>query len=141
MGMAALVLLTLPACGSSDDPGPRANPSTSTSPSASATPTPSASDAAPTVVGRDSGAPDIPVGMQAHVFVPTTLAAGAGRAYDLKADNPSRNPHSFTITSLKIDVEIPRRSITFAALPKLAPGTLEFFCKYHSDMKGTLTVA
>lgn len=139
--MAALALAALlGACGDDNTTTPRAGDTPGATASVSPTPTPPPTAAVPTVNGTDSGAADLLVGMSTAHFEPRMVTAKAGTVYDLKADNPSAMPHSFTITSLKIDVELPRRSVTFAALPKFAPGTLDFFCKYHIDMKGTLTV-
>ncbi|MEY2459940.1 MAG: Cupredoxin-like domain [Acidimicrobiaceae bacterium] len=83
---------------------------------------------------------DIVVKAKDSSFVPTNLTASQGQA-TFFLDNADNTLHNFVITGASgAGKTMPanhkaRYSVT------LAPGTYEYHCDFHNDMKGTLTVS
>lgn len=91
--------------------------------------------------GSQSGGNSVMTIQQNNFFFdPNTFTVQSGDTITIKNGN-ANTPHTFTIKGTDVDVAndpLGSQDVTI----DLAPGTYEFFCKYHvqSGMKGTLTV-
>lgn len=71
------------------------------------------------------------------VFEPTSVSAAAGGTIEFINEDDAE--HSFTADDPGIDVDAGGgESVTVEV--DAEPGTYDFYCKYHEDMKGTLEV-
>jgi len=78
--------------------------------------------------------------IQGFEFRPTCFTASASQAISIV--NGDDAVHSFTIQGTSVDVDIPANQ-TFngeSVSGVVEPGTYDFVCKYHPEMKGTVTV-
>jgi plastocyanin len=76
-------------------------------------------------------------------FNPAMLSVASGSQVSLTFKNNGTTEHNFSITKLKVDVEAEKGASKKVSFTAPAPGTYEFFCKYHKEsngMVGTLTV-
>ncbi|MEA2452943.1 MAG: Cupredoxin-like domain [Actinomycetota bacterium] len=72
-------------------------------------------------------------------FDPTSLSAAPGDSIDYT--NSDDVEHNFTVEDLGIDQDVEGGKSATIDLGHAAPGTYDFFCKYHKDtMTGTLEV-
>ena len=91
--------------------------------------------------GSQSGGTSVMTIQQNNFFFdPSTFTVQSGDTITIKNGN-ANTPHTFTIKGTNVDVSndpLASQDVTI----DLAPGTYEFFCKFHvqSGMKGTLTV-
>ena len=82
---------------------------------------------------------DVAITARGNDFTPTTLTAAQGRT-TFFLDNTDNTLHNFHIESTSGTKTLPaNHKVRFTVT--LAPGTYEFLCEFHSDMKGTLTVS
>jgi plastocyanin len=82
---------------------------------------------------------DVVVTAKGNDFTPTTLTAPDGQT-TFFLDNTDNTLHNFHINSTSGTENMPaNHKVRFTVT--LAPGTYEFVCELHSDMKGTLTVS
>jgi plastocyanin len=82
---------------------------------------------------------DVAIIAKGNDFTPTTLTAPQGRT-TFFLDNTDNTLHNFHINSTSGTENMPaNHKVRFTVT--LAPGTYEFLCDLHSDMKGTLTVS
>ena len=81
---------------------------------------------------------DIVVKAQDSTFAPVTLTAPHGQV-TFFLDNADNALHNFHITGGGTKSMPANHKVRFSAT--LAPGTYEFLCDLHNDMKGTLTVS
>ncbi len=73
-------------------------------------------------------------------FEPQEIKAQAGQPLTIRIENEGRNPHTFTIESLGVDVELqPGEERTVTLTPT---STVDFVCRFHQaqGMAGRLTV-
>ncbi len=85
-----------------------------------------------------SASGDVQVSAKEFEFEQEELDADAGEVV-VFFDNPDPSLHTFTIDALDVNLAVPpgkAKRVTFDA----EPGTYEFYCAPHPDMKGTLTV-
>ncbi|MFB7724667.1 cupredoxin domain-containing protein [Nocardia sp. NPDC056100] len=77
------------------------------------------------------------VTISAHMFMPpASVKAGA----TITVRNDDTDEHTVTATGGAFDTEVQgKQTVTFTA--PTAPGTYDFYCKYHPGMKATLVVA
>ena len=78
--------------------------------------------------------------IQGFEFRPSCFTASASQAISIV--NGDDAVHSFTIHGTSVDVDIPANQ-TFngeSVSGVVQPGTYDFVCKYHPEMKGTVTV-
>ena len=124
-----IAALVLAACGGSE---PTGGAGTATSP-----PTATSLSPAPTAT-ETSG--ETRVAMQDNVFQPNSITAAAGA--ELELDNEGQNPHTFTIDGQDVDEQVNAGDNAKITLD-LAPGTYDFYCRFHKSlgMTGTLTVS
>jgi plastocyanin len=126
LAVCALAVTATAACGASDT-GKNAGPAATSTPSSSAPPTSSAPAASQSVITiKDFG-----------FETPASVPAGA----TVMVKNDDGTAHSVTGSgSGSFDVVIqPHATATFTAPDKA--GKYRFVCKFHGNMKGTLTVA
>lgn len=81
---------------------------------------------------------DIVVKAKDSAFVPVSLTASHGQV-TFFLDNADNALHNFHITGGGTKSMPANHKVRFSAT--LAPGTYEFLCDLHNDMKGTLTVS
>ncbi|HET7481840.1 MAG TPA: cupredoxin domain-containing protein [Actinomycetota bacterium] len=84
------------------------------------------------------------VSMQAYdyYFEPTSITVNVGAEVTLSFKNNGAVTHSFTAPDLDVEtVADSSNSSTVTFTAPAAPGSFDFFCKYHPDqMKGTISV-
>lgn len=71
-------------------------------------------------------------------FSPPTLEAPAGGSIEFVNDDTAK--HSFTAEEAGLDVDADAGSSATVDLGTAEPGTYDFVCKYHPDMKGSLEI-
>ena len=82
---------------------------------------------------------DVAITAKGNDFTPTTVTAPHGQT-TFFLDNTDNTLHNFHINSTSGTENMPaNHKVRFTVT--LAPGTYEFLCNLHSDMKGTLTVS
>ncbi|MEA2715972.1 MAG: hypothetical protein QOI99_289 [Actinomycetota bacterium] len=78
-------------------------------------------------------------------FGPTVIQATPGQTFKVDVANDGSAPHTFTIDSLNIDVQVApgaKSEVTITA--PSAAGTVQFYCRFHqstANMQGALVVA
>lgn len=89
----------------------------------------------------ENGAEDsVTVTAENFSFDPQTIDAGAGAEVEVTFENRDSATHSFTITDLDVDLEVEggeSDSVTFTAPDS---GSVDFFCRFHRQMQGTVSV-
>lgn len=74
-------------------------------------------------------------------FEPDDLTVPSGRFARISFSNQGENPHTFVIDDVTETPEIPPGGEATLSFPLPDPGTtLEFYCRLHDGMEGTLTV-
>ena len=81
---------------------------------------------------------DIVVRAKDSTFVPVALTASHGQV-TFFLDNADNTLHNFHITGGGTKSMPANHKVRFSAT--LTPGTYEYVCDLHNDMKGTLTVS
>lgn len=71
-------------------------------------------------------------------FSPPTLEVAAGGSIELVNEDEAK--HSFTADDIGVDSDVEASSSTTVELGDAEPGSYDFVCKYHPDMKGTLEI-
>jgi plastocyanin len=71
-------------------------------------------------------------------FIPKCIGAAAGDTITL--ENTGAAPHTFTVESTPVDVNVPAASNGAAELGGVAAGAYAITCTYHSQMTGTIVV-
>lgn len=122
--LAATALLTA-ACGDDDDDDGGG---------ATATPTSAAS-----VTGDAVEPLDVTVTAEDFSFDKATISAKPGQVVNVTLKNDGSAEHSFTVGST--DVTEAEGGEEGSGSFTASEGTTEFHCKYHSQMKGTITVS
>jgi plastocyanin len=112
------------------------SPSSPTGAATSAAPT-TTTPATPTT-GETSG--EATVKLEDFEFSPKTLDVASGATISL--ENEGQAPHTFTIDGQGVDEEVEAGDGSSISL-NLAPGTYDFYCRFHKaqGMTGTLTVS
>jgi plastocyanin len=72
-------------------------------------------------------------------FRPDCLSADSGSTITL--DNSGDAPHTFTVGSTDVDVNVDAGALGAADLGTVDPGTYAVTCTFHPQMEATLTVA
>jgi plastocyanin len=88
--------------------------------------------------GGGGGGSDIDVRADNFSFAPADVEIEAGEDIHVKNGNAA-TPHTFTVDGTDIDLELEPME-TEEAVVDLDPGTYDFFCRFHPQMTGTLTV-
>jgi plastocyanin len=116
-------LMLLAACGGDDN----------------ATSTPKASQTAAPVGTNPASAKDVTITAADFSLSPATITAQAGQVINVTFNNTGNAKHSFTVGSTDVTEAAggASGSGTFTA----STTTVEFHCKYHSSMKGTITIS
>jgi plastocyanin len=84
--------------------------------------------------------PTFTIHIQGFEFRPSCFTASASQAISIA--NGDDAVHSFTIQGTSVDVDVPANQ-TFngeSVSGVVEPGTYDFVCRYHPEMKGTVTV-
>jgi plastocyanin len=76
--------------------------------------------------------------IQNFAFSPADLTEPAGET--IAVENKDTTQHTFTVDGEKIDVDVDPGDEVDVALD-LDPGSYDFHCSIHPDMKGTLTLS
>ena len=80
---------------------------------------------------------------QDYRLVPNTMTATAGSQVRFTFKNKGSMEHNFSLTEANVSTDAEKgASATVSFTAPSAPGSYEFFCKYHKTrgMTGTLTV-
>jgi plastocyanin len=137
-----MVALTLLGAGCGDDDGDEGT-------AAGTTPT-TAGSPVPLPAGTPfHGTADAEDGMELELddfyFGPTVVEATPGQTFKVELFNEGGAPHTFTIDSLGIDVQLaPEQRMEISITAPSAAGTVDFYCRFHrssSQMQGALLVA
>lgn len=121
--LAAVALLTA-ACGDDDDSGG----------ASTATATGAASG-----TGSSVEPLDVTIPVEDFKFGTTNITAAAGQVVNVSLDNDGSAEHSFTVGTT--DVTEAEGGEEGTGSFTASDSTTEFHCKYHSQMKGTITVS
>jgi plastocyanin len=117
-------LMLLAACGGDDD---------------NATTTPKASQTAAPVGTNPASAKDITITAADFSLTPAAITASAGQVINITLNNTGNAEHSFTVGST--DVAEAQGGESGSGSFTASAQTVEFHCKYHSTMKGTITIS
>lgn len=115
-------------------------------------PVPSAADGDQVIVAGEeandhgteniAGVRDVELEMYDFYFQPTVLSGEAGQTITLEALNEGSNPHTFTLDTLRVDLEVPpgQNATTKVTFPE--SGAFLFYCRFHAGggMRGGLSV-
>lgn len=71
-------------------------------------------------------------------FSPPTLEVASGGSIEFVNEDEAK--HSFTADEIGVDTDVEASSSTTVDLGDAEPGSYDFVCKYHPDMKGTLEI-
>jgi plastocyanin len=117
-------LMLLAACGGDDN--------------ATSTPKASQTQTVAPVGTNPASAKDVTITAADFSLSPATITAEAGQVINITFNNTGNAKHSFTVGSTDVTEAAggASGSGTFTA----STTTVEFHCKYHSSMKGTITV-
>ncbi|HEX6030482.1 MAG TPA: cupredoxin domain-containing protein [Tepidiformaceae bacterium] len=87
-----------------------------------------------------TGKADAEIEADSFYFEPTFLRGEPGQKMTIKVGNDSNALHNFSISSMKIDTDIPAEGSAQIEVTFPQTGALVFFCKYHSaqGMNGEL---
>ena len=118
--MAAGLLLVGAACGGSDDGGSESE-GTSTE-----------------AEGESSGGGSVSLTAANFEFEPGDLSAAAGDTIEFTNEDDA--PHTFTAEDAGIDEEVDAGGSTSISLADAEPGSYDFVCTIHPEMKGTLEI-
>ena len=72
-------------------------------------------------------------------FDPADLSAAAGDTIEFVNEDDAE--HNFTAEDAGIDEDVDAGGSTTINLTDVEPGSYDYFCEYHPDMKGTLEVS
>jgi plastocyanin len=86
----------------------------------------------------DIGSTGVTVTATNFAFTPPNPTVAAGETITFTDAHPS-TPHSFTVDGTDID-EVASAGAPVDIVIDLDPGEYDFFCRFHSQMQGTLTV-
>ncbi len=86
------------------------------------------------------GKSELELEADSYYFQPTFLQGTPGQVLKLAIENESTAQHSFTITSIQVDKDIPPRGKVEVTVMFPQSGVLHFFCRYHTTqgMNGEL---
>lgn len=86
------------------------------------------------------GKSELELEADSYYFKPTFLQGIPGQVLKLEIENESTAQHSFTITSIQVDKDIPPKGKVEVTVTFPQSGVLNFFCKYHAaqGMNGEL---
>ena len=73
-------------------------------------------------------------------FVPDALTATAGEEASFEMVNEDDTAHNLTIEDLDVDQDVEADGTATVTVTADEAGAYDFFCEYHPDMTGTLTV-
>jgi plastocyanin len=96
------------------------------------------SDGSGTTGGASSATLDVTA--DNFAFSPTSLSVDPGASVELTFTNNDSPTHSFTADGIGVDLVVDGGSSDSATFTAPDSGTIEWHCKFHSTMKGTITV-
>ena len=88
--------------------------------------------------GSEGGGGSVTLTAADFKFNPTDVSASAGDTIEFV--NEDDTEHNFTAEDAGIDEDVEAGGSTTIELTDVEPGSYDFFCEYHPDMKGTLEV-
>jgi plastocyanin len=96
-------------------------------------------DDAGQVAGADS---QLEVTAEDFSFDPNSLTLEQATVIELTFTNEGEQQHSFTSDDVDVDIEAEGggNSVTVTFTTPGEPGTYEFVCRFHSNMRGSMTV-
>jgi plastocyanin len=119
---AAALLLLLGACGG-DEPEPTAE---------------SGGESTEATQEEGGGSGTVELSAADFAFEPGDLSAAAGDTIEFTNEDDA--PHTFTAQDAGIDEEVEAGGSTSISLGDVEPGSYDFICTIHPEMKGTLEV-
>jgi plastocyanin len=93
-------------------------------------------DAAP---AQEEGSSAIEVTAANFAFSPASVPVEAGAEIELTFTNDDDAQHSFTAEDLGVDLVVDGGSSDSATFTAPDSGSVEFVCKFHEPMKGSIT--
>jgi plastocyanin len=93
--------------------------------------------------GDDTGGGDTSIDLTAvnFGFSPTSFEVEGGAEITVNFTNEDDTQHSFTAADVGADLTLEGGSSDTTTFTAPASGEIEFVCKFHNTMKGTITVA
>ena len=88
--------------------------------------------------GANGGESSVEVQTADFAFEPADVSVAAGGTIELTNEDDTK--HSLTAEEAGVDEDVDAMSSTSVDVGDAAPGTYDFICKYHPDMKGTLEI-
>lgn len=88
--------------------------------------------------GESSGGGSVSVTAVNFSFDPNELSAAAGDTIEFTNEDDA--PHTFTAEEAGIDESVDAGGSTSISLADVEPGSYDFVCTIHPDMKGTLEI-
>ena len=92
--------------------------------------------------GTKAAKDDLEVEADNYYFGPTFITAGASQKFTIQLKNEGATRHTFTSTSLGIDLELAPGATRTVGINAPASGTAEFHCRFHQGegMQGAVYV-
>lgn len=91
-----------------------------------------------TTTEEDSGGGTVALTASNLAFEPSDLSAAAGDTIEFTNDDDA--PHTFTADDAGIDESVDAGGSASISLADVEPGSYDFVCTIHPEMKGTLEV-
>ena len=88
--------------------------------------------------GDAAAAEPVQVTTADFAFAPTDVSVAVGGSIELTNEDDTK--HSLTAEEAGIDQDVDAGGSTTVDVADAEPGSYDFICKYHPDMKGTLEI-
>lgn len=95
----------------------------------------------PSTTEAAAAAGAIEVVTSGSAFDPAELQMTSGETVEVTVRNDDPVLHSFTFDEASVDQDVHEGETATVEVTAPAAGDYTFYCKYHSSMKGTVTVA
>lgn len=139
--LAAVFSLGLSACSSDDGGGPTGAGTTGATEAATGATGATTVATGAGCVDLTGEGPEFTITISKFAYQPDCFTVNGSQA--IRIVNQDKVVHSFTIDGTQVDGDIKAGKTLYFGLPLsgvLAPGTYDFYCKYHKKLTGTVTV-
>ena len=99
------------------------------------------SDSSGDTGGGGGGGTPVTVTAKDFAFSPNEISVDPGETVDLTFVNSDDTTHTFTADDVGVDISVDGGKTGTATFTAPDSGTVEWHCKIHSSMTGTITVA
>jgi plastocyanin len=140
------VSLVVAACGGDDEdeatptPPPAEEPTPTTMPPGDPTPTDAPDPTPEPTPAINGGATELELAAMDFAFQPNAFQAAAGEEITVAFRNDGSAPHTFTIDALFVDELLSGGEDAVVTVPATDGGVLDFYCRIHPSMTGTITI-